>query len=141
MESHRKVELIRYAKSTRIEGKAMLKIGNQTIVPSVLSFVKEVALTISALASVGADTSVATAILKDCNETLKELYSALAKLEKNLDTWNEKKDDELEAAKFSSTELNDSMVEVRKLVDHLELVVSKKYWPLPSYGEIVWHII
>jgi glutamine synthetase len=33
------------------------------------------------------------------------------------------------------------MSELRHIVDELEMLVAKKYWPIPTYAEILYSVI
>jgi glutamine synthetase len=44
-------------------------------------------------------------------------------------------------ASYCENKLLPAMAELRKPIDALELLVSKEDWPVPSYGDLLFHTI
>ena len=61
-----------------------------------------------------------------------ELYSALCEAEE--------KQDALEKALFFKDAVRTKMEQLRELADELELLVSRKHWPFPTYGDLLFSV-
>ncbi len=48
--------------------------------------------------------------------------------------------DALALAKYSRDHVYLAMLQLREIVDELETVVSKKHWPFPTYGEMLYSV-
>ena len=64
---------------------------------------------------------------------LEKLDSLIAQDEKNDKSEKEK-------AFFASNELKKAMNELRKPIDEAELLVPKSLWPVPTYGDLLFHV-
>ena len=42
-------------------------------------------------------------------------------------------------AHYSHKEILPAMADVRKICDSLELITDRKFWPYPSYGEMLFY--
>jgi len=49
--------------------------------------------------------------------------------------------DALSAARFYRDKVFVVMTELRLVIDELETVIAKKYWPYPTYAEILYSVI
>ena len=63
---------------------------------------------------------------------LEELLSEASELEKS--------PDKLEIAAFYKDRVIPVMKELRSYIDRMECNTSKEYWPLPSYGELLFSV-
>ncbi len=70
---------------------------------------------------------------------LSKSYSSLKRLDALIKEDNEMKTSEEEHAKFASKELKEEMLTLRKAIDEAELLVAKEDWPVPTYGDLLFH--
>ena len=61
-----------------------------------------------------------------------ELYDGLCQAEE--------KQDALEKARFFKDAVLTKMAELRELADELELLVSRQFWPFPTYGDLLFSV-
>jgi glutamine synthetase len=129
-----------YCKTIHIEALTMVDITNEEIIPAIINYQNDLAKLLKRKKAAG-----------DFDCTLEERL--LAKVSK-LSTCLLKKLDSLEAAilksgedhdilahaKFYRDEVFAAMNELRLSADELETRVSKKHWPLPSYGEMLYSV-
>lgn len=139
-EIHSRYEILleNYSKTINIEALTMLDIVNKQIVPAVVSYQNELAQLILIKKAVSAEVSTGME---------EKLLSKIAKLSellgKRLDYLSEQLiavreiNDKLELAKAYREKVCTAMNELRLVVDELELLVSSKHWPLPSYAEVL----
>lgn len=76
-----------------------------------------------------------TALEKVLNDT----YSSLKRLDSFIKEDARKDGEEKEHAFFAATKLKEEMAVLRKSVDEAELLVSKENWPVPTYGDLLFH--
>ncbi len=141
-EIHSRYEILleNYIKVISIEAFTMLDMARKDILPAVLAYSKAVA-----------DTAVSKKALipslaLSCEESL------LLKLSVLTDSLSQKIEalanamadngaaDLLAHATHSRDKLVPAMAELRAVADELETLVSKEYWPFPSYGELLFNI-
>ena len=73
-------------------------------------------------------------------DVLSRSFLSLEKLD-SLIAQDEKNDkSEKEKAFFASDELKKAMNELRKPIDEAELLVPKSLWPVPTYGDLLFHV-
>ena len=72
-------------------------------------------------------------------ELMDEASKALLMLEKDIDEATHVKG--MQLALFAKSSLVEDMRKLRAPLDALELIVDKSYWPIPSYGDLLFHTI
>ncbi len=141
LESREEIKYETYAKVINIEAKAMANIASKQIIPAVVAYVKELADSINAVKSACdiADVSVQTELLTQSSALLKETKTALTELiaieQKAVDMEEGKAQ-----ARYYYDEVVPAMIRLRKPVDELEMIVDKKKWPMPSYGDMIFEV-
>ncbi len=70
---------------------------------------------------------------------LSEAYSSLKRLDELIEKDRNEDRSEEERAYFVSKELKEEMNKLRKCIDEAELVVPKRLWPVPTYGDLLFH--
>jgi len=138
--ARREVALYNYAASGRIEAVTMLKIVRQTIMPAVVLYTNHLADTVYKSQSGGISVPAQTAMLRDINRRLNECRLAAGSLESAI---NRMPDSVMtgEAAGIFYETVQPRMGKLREVIDALEYIVGKQFWPLPSYGEMLFMIV
>lgn len=70
---------------------------------------------------------------------LNEAYKALLKVDSLLEEGKKDNRSEKDKALFAAKELKQAMANLRKPIDEAELIVPKKDWPVPTYGDLLFH--
>ena len=70
---------------------------------------------------------------------LNKSYSSLRRLDALIKEDNEMGSGEKEHAIFVSKKLKEEMLTLRKAIDEAELLVAKEDWPVPTYGDLLFH--
>ena len=83
--------------------------------------------------------SYVTESIKSIEGLLEEAFLALKKLDEDVLKAGNKKGEKL--ARYAKDVLLPDMFALRKPLDELELLVDKSYWPIPSYGDLLFHTI
>lgn len=139
MRSRYEILLGNYCKTIDIECKTMLDMAKKDILPAVSEYSQVLANTIlskkSACASL--DCTYEEEMLTKVSALLNGAYSTVKALEKAL---TEKKTicDVTARSVFCKDCILALMNELRRAVDELEVSVSADYWPIPTYGELLF---
>ena len=141
IESRYDITLEAYCKVIGIEAATMLDMAKKDILPAVTAYSRDLA-----------DTAIAKkAFIPQCEcayeESLVEKISALASkmyfavktLEDDLGRTSEIKDI-TELSMYYKDTVIPSMDAVRAPADELETLTSKKYWPFPTYGDLLFGV-
>lgn len=72
-------------------------------------------------------------------KVLNDAYSSLKRLDSFIKEDAKENAEEKEHAFFAATTLKEEMVNLRKSIDEAELLVAKEIWPVPTYGDLLFH--
>ena len=130
-----------YVKTIKIEILTMINIVKKQILPACLEYKGELLNNIVNIKNINQSISndVELDILKELDDKIKSIRVALIEMEKEFDLC-ENKHDMSERAKAYSDKLINKMDGLRANVDALEMLVDKRYWPLPSYGDLIFEV-
>ncbi len=128
-----------YAKAINIEAKTMIDIASKQIIPAVVRYTKDLADTINAVTAAGGKTPVQTKLLSEISDLLEEAEAALEKLIA-IEAEAAALEDMEAQARFFHDKVVPVMAELRAPVDKLEMLVEKKSWPMPSYGDLLFEV-
>ncbi len=130
-----------YYKAINIEARTMIDMAVKQIIPAVMRYTKELALTVTAVEQAGAPADVQRALLLQCSELLRRSNEALEVLKKEENTAAAIPDEEGERkAVYYRKNVVPAMEALRRPVDELEMIVDKTYWPMPSYGDLLFEM-
>lgn len=139
--SRYEILLDNYSKTIHIEALTMIDLAKKEIIPAILGYqgeIAEIANNKKKLSS-SIQCCLEENILNKISALGNSLYSKLEDLEKSvLDAKLHK--EALDLAKYYREPVFMNMQQLRAVVDELETLVSKKYWTLPSYGELLFSV-
>ena len=133
------IGLSNYAVAGRIEATTMLKIVRQSIMPAVFAYTRELAEACAMAGSCGVDAPAQLATLREVNALLESCRQAADALDSAMHALPGDASSHACAMAFRDT-VKPCMERLRETVDKLECIVGKGYWPLPSYGEMLFKI-
>ena len=137
--SRRDILLENYSKTVHIEAKTMLDMARKMILPTAVSYSKEMCDAIAAKRAVGLDARVEEAIAAEINDLTACLYDSVNDL--MLQTGKMAQlSGALETAEFCRKTIVPAMERLRTPADALELLVPADQWPFPSYSDILYNI-
>ena len=141
LDSRAEIEYEIYAKKRNIEAKTMVDIIRKQVVPAVIKYTTVLADSITKVSTAcpAADVSTQTALLTEVSAELKSTRENLQKLEADIEEANKLTDEKKRALYFRDSVLP-AMKAVRTPVDRLEMLVDKEYWPMPSYGDMIFEV-
>ena len=141
IEARYKIQMEDYCKVLNIEVMTMLEMVKREISPAVINFTKDVADSALSVKSLLGEEWAKTQI--DLVKTLSALTDVLtnttAKLENTIGKIKDY-DDVTECAKFYTSAVIPAMNDVRQIADKLETIVGSKYWPFPTYADLLFRI-
>ena len=127
-----------YAKTINIEALTMIDMAGKDIVPAVVRYTGELARAAREVESLGVDASVQKELLTRVNVLLRQAGDALADLRAK-----QEKAAALtgaEQARYAHDVICPAMEVLRAPVDHLEMIVDGRLWPMPTYGELLYGV-
>ena len=139
LESREEIIYETYAKTINIEALTMIDMAGRQYIPAVIRYTKSLADTVIAVREAGADASVQTELLGEVSEKLAAAKTALKRLEKLTAQAAAIKGAKKQAF-FYKDSVKEAMDALRAPVDALEMIVDKKIWPVPSYGELTFEV-
>lgn len=139
LESRREIRYENYINRVSIEAKTMIHMAGKQYIPSIISYATSLAGAVSAVESVGVDGSIqkdqllkVTALLKKAQAGLNALKGALADVEAMGSV--------PEMAMACRTNIVPAMAALRSPIDELEMIVDSDFWPVPSYGDLMYDV-
>ena len=142
LKSRCEIMLDNYCKTVVIEANTMVDMARKQILPAVEAYVKEVSKTAVAKKQFAPDAS--------CEYEKKTVTKLSLLMEQILDK-TETLEDEIMKVKFISDVKQESyairdsilpkMGELRAVADEAETLTADKYWPFPTYGELLFGVI
>ncbi|MCL2528137.1 MAG: glutamine synthetase III [Defluviitaleaceae bacterium] len=141
IQSRYEILLEDYCKTINIEALTMLDMVNRQIIPACIDYQNILAKLVKAKKYIDGpyDASLETRLLNKISSLSSSLLQKLDSLE-SARLESQKERDHYAHAKLCRRRVYTSMEELRIIIDQLETVVSKKYWPLPSYGELLYDL-
>ena len=141
LHSHVEIHYETYCKVVNIEAKTMIDMATKKYVPAVIAYVKTLADSINAVrqAVPEAVVTVQSELLTKASRLLAITHKAMNILQKDIEQ-AEQIENIMEKAEFFKDIIIPAMAELRAPIDALELIVDKKAWPVPTYGDLLFHV-
>ena len=141
LESRVEIAFETYAKAINIEANAMINISGKHLIPAVIRYNTTLAESLRTVreACPEADTSVQKDLLLECSRLLAEAQNARKRLIEVRDD-SSKIRDAAEKARAYHDRVVPAMEALRSPIDRLEIIVDKDYWPMPSYGDMIFEV-
>ncbi len=139
LESREEILYETYAKTINIEALTMIDMASKQIIPAVIKYTKSLADTVIAVKEAGADASAQADLLNQITEKLNGMKTALAKLEEVTAKANSMSQAREQAFYYKDV-VKEVMEELRTPADEAEMLVDKKVWPIPTYGDLIFEV-
>ena len=135
------VDMEHYAKIKNIEATCMLGIANQIITPAVIKYSKVVAEAVTAKRAVSPDLSCETEekLLERLSDGLNELGRRIHALHEAQDKCIPCEEGKEQAFAYLNLVVP-AMDSLRTIVDRLEDLTDKAYWPMPTYNDMLFYV-
>jgi glutamine synthetase len=136
------VNLENYCKTIHIEALTMVDMVSREIIPACVAYQNDLSKLLERKKALGEfDATVEKELLERISKLATCIAKKLATLEDEL--LEAKKEDQeiLEQATFYRNKVFVGMTELRMVVDELETLVAMKYWPYPTYGQLLYSVV
>ncbi len=131
MHSRNEILFEAYEKLIKIEARTMTDMAYHDLLPSISKYVRELDLNLTS--------DYEKNISARLSELMSKAYNALTELEAKLEKAADE-DDVIKSAFICKDEVVPAMAELRKHIDDAEKITAKEYWPVPTYGELLFDV-
>ena len=141
MESRAEIDYEIYSKAINIEARTMINMAGKRYIPAIVKYATSLAQSINSVreACSEADVSVQKELLIRCSSLMAAAKNALEELKKVTAEAAEKAEGR-EQAEFFKDMVIPVMARLRAPIDELEMFVDKSYWPVPTYGDLLFEV-
>jgi glutamine synthetase len=116
--------------------------AKRQIIPATIKFATSLAESINTIKATGinADISTQTELLTEVSTLIASLNKNVALLEKLVEKADNFKGDIFDLGMMYRYEVFEQMNTLREDADKLETIVDEEFWPLPTYGDMLFNI-
>ena len=141
IQSRYEITLENYCKSVNIEALTMVDMARKEILPAVEAYVRDLSDTLRAkkAAVPGAAAKYETGLITRLSALTDEIDDAAAALERAMIQYKAI-GDITEAANMIRDVILQKMAELRVPCDEAETLTAEKYWPFPTYGDLLFGV-
>ncbi len=139
VQSRYEILLESYSKTINIEALTFIDMVKQNILNSSFEYQKELIDLINAKKSAGIESETELKVINNINVLTKEMNLKLEKLEQVIELARSV-DETFKQAEYYSKSVIKAMLELRVIVDELEMNIAKKFWTFPSYAQLLYSV-
>ena len=139
LRSRQEIYVQNYCKLLNIEAMTTLDMATMDIIPAVIKYKGDVANSANESLALGVEADEEKEIVKTLATLLATAKKNVERLKLALKTAHEKGEN-IEGAKCYHDDVLSAMDALRATCDEMELNTAKEYWPLPSYGDLLFSI-
>lgn len=137
LQARTEILLEAYSMQINIEALTMLNMVKRQILPVCVEYSSRLAKAVESITSAGASADTQKAMLEKLCDLISSLDESVKKLEKDTGNAGEV-DDVSKQAEYYREVVIESMSQVRRAADQLEVIVDAELWPLPTYAEMLF---
>lgn len=138
-QARKEILLEQYAKVINIEAYTMYKMTAKMILPACVQFMNVLSESVKNKKDLNMTYDYEGSVLYKTGKLVDKAYSQMGALEE-LRRQAALMTDVEEQTKYLHDAVLAKMEELRESLDSLELLVSSEYWPLPSYGDMLFYV-
>ncbi|MBQ2809721.1 MAG: glutamine synthetase III [Clostridia bacterium] len=128
-----------YSKLINIEALTAVDMSNQLIMPAVSKYTKELAKTIKLKLDLVVDAGYEIEVAKKLSALNADAYTKTKELEQIIQEVRKMVGAETVARAYAERVLT-KMAALRAIVDEMESMTAKEYWPMPTYGDLLFSV-
>lgn len=129
-----------YSKTIQLEALTALKMAKNEIYPAAVSYLKDISAAAFQVGQVGVNNDYLVDDVRELSGLTGEMRASMDRLEKNIAKAQGCKEDANEVAMIWRDEVLTEMKTLRKVADTIETKVDEKYWPIPTYVDLLFGI-
>ncbi len=139
MRSRHDILLGIYNKTIRIEARTIIDMMKKDVVPAALCYVKDLADIAANKKSIGIKSPLETKLIKKISDLCDSIYTVVEGLENHRAELKKITDSE-KVSFYNRDVILKDMDTIRDYADELEKVVASKYWPYPTYADLLFGV-
>ena len=128
-----------YTKTIHIEALTLIDMMNREIIPAISSYTNKLCQAVINKNNLGLDASVENELVTRLSAANKEIFSLTSSLKMAIASVEQYTEIFEKANQYRNSVLR-LMADIRKYADSAEAVMPSKYWPYPSYGDLLFKI-
>ncbi len=140
LESRYHIRVERYVKDMLIELHTMREMVDTLVMPAAYEYLAQLSDSAASAKAAGIAVIPQVTTANQVGELVQELQEFREDLNDVIARAEALHDDPPKQAELLTSEGADTMAEVRKVADALELIVGDSYWPLPKYREMLFPV-
>ncbi|MCX7747278.1 MAG: glutamine synthetase III [Clostridia bacterium] len=142
MESRYEISLENYIKTINIEALTMLEMAKRQLLPASIKFATKLAESINTIKSTGvnADISAQSELLVELSAVIASFRKNIINLEKSVADAVQMHNDSYKLACYYRDDVFSKMGMLRIDGDKLETLVDEEFWPIPTYGDLLFKV-
>ncbi len=138
--SRTEILLENYYKVINIEALTMLDMSKKLILPAAIEYTKLICETIVAKNTTGIDSTLETKLANELSAITSSLGLAINTLDEKRIASKEHEDTVEGLARYYREEVFVAMQSLRAVADELEMAMPAKYWPIPTYTDLLFTV-
>lgn len=140
LQARYEILLENYNKTIQVEALTALKMARNEIYPAALAYLDQMTKTSLHMQELGVNVDYLVDDVKSLSSLLSQMKNQMMILEKHIDRAQHLEADILEIAKIWRDDVLSTMTILRQIVDQIENCVDEKYWPMPTYMDLLFGI-
>lgn len=140
LQARYEILLENYNKTIQVEALTALKMARNEIYPAALVYLDQMTKTSLHMQELGVNIDYLVDDVKSLSSLLSQMKNQMMILEKHIDRAQHLEADILEIAKIWRDDVLSTMTILRQIVDQIENCVDEKYWPMPTYMDLLFGI-
>jgi glutamine synthetase len=127
-----------YCKCIQVEALTALTMAKNEFYPASIKYLNKVSETANNVLNNGVDNTFLVDDVKELSRLISNMKEAIKALENDVKYAQMNNDSILNSAIVWRDNVLKSMSNLREIVDELETIVDKKYWPIPTYVDLMF---
>ncbi|MFR1686786.1 MAG: glutamine synthetase III [Massilimicrobiota timonensis] len=140
LQARYEILLENYNKTIQVEALTALKMARNEIYPAALSYLNQLTQTSLHMKELNIGCDYVIDDVKNLSSLLSQMKNQMMILEKHIERAQHVQDDIFEIAKIWRDDVLTTMNTLREIVDSIENSVDEKYWPMPTYMDLLFGI-
>ena len=140
LQARYEILLENYNKTIQVEALTALKMARNEIYPAALSYLNQLTQTSLHMKELGVGCDYVIDDVKNLSSLLSQMKNQMMILEKHIERAQHIQADILDIAKIWRDDVLTTMNTLREIVDSIENSVDEKYWPMPTYMDLLFGI-
>ncbi len=139
MHARYEIHLENYCQIITIEANTLLNMVRRNILPAVYEYSSALAETVMRKRDVVGSATAETATVRQLSELSDQLFTICNLLDEALSKAPDK-DTGIESARYYRDEIYSQICKASETINSLESITSAKYWPYPTYADILFSV-